>query len=205
MTRRRQRAGRCRGRPRLLGAIVGAALLGSAAACSSPSGGDAAGSSYLSGDGTVVLLPPDRRAAPVQFAGDTLEGTQFDLADQRGTVVVVNVWGSWCAPCRKEARDLQAAWQQLKPQGVQFVGINTLEQQPAQALAFQRTFGITYPSVADDGGKVLLSLRGAVAPKAIPSTLVIDAQSRVAARISGPTTTATLVALVQDVIDGGTG
>lgn len=191
-------------RRRLLGAVLGAALLASATACSTPSG-DPAGTSYLSGDGTVVLLPPGRRAAPVQFAGDTLEGTRFDLADQRGTVVVVNVWGSWCAPCRKEARDLQAAWQQLKPQGVQFVGINTLEQQPAQALAFQRTFGITYPSVADDGGKVLLSLRGAVAPKAIPSTLVIDAQSRVAARISGPTTTATLVALVQDVIDGGTG
>jgi thiol-disulfide isomerase/thioredoxin len=192
------------GRRQLAGTAALAVLLGVTAACSSGSGGGATGSSFISGDGTVVLLPADRRAAPVQFAGSTLEGARFDLASHRGEVVVVNVWGSWCAPCRKEARDLQAAWQQLEPKGVQFVGIDTLEQQPAQALAFQRTFGVTYPSVADDGGKVLLALRGAVAPKSIPSTLVIDPQSRVAARISGPTTTATLVDLVQDVIDGRT-
>jgi thiol-disulfide isomerase/thioredoxin len=188
---------------RALAAAVPATLLAVTAACSSSASQRTAGTSFISGDGTVVLLPAGRRSAPVQFAGATLEGARFDLAGYRGKVVVVNVWGSWCAPCRKEARDLQVAWQQLQPKGVQFIGIDSLEEQPAQARAFQRTFGITYPSLTDDGGKVLLALRGAVSPTSIPSTVVIDAQSRVAARISGPTTTATLVGLVQDVIAGG--
>jgi thiol-disulfide isomerase/thioredoxin len=191
-------------RPAAMAAMAVVAIGAALAGCSSPSTGTP-GASYISGDGSLLLLPPGKRAAPVQFAGTTLEGDRFDLAGQRGKVVVVNVWGSWCPPCRKEARDLQAAWQQLQGKGVQFVGIDTgSEEQPAQALAYQKTFGITYPSVADDGGSVLLPLRGAVSPKAIPSTLVIDPQSRVAARISGATTTATLVGLVEDVIAGRT-
>jgi thiol-disulfide isomerase/thioredoxin len=191
-------------RGRVLLAATALAVATGTAGCSSSTSG--AGSAFVSGDGTVVLLPPAKRSAPVQLAGTTLEGARFDLASYRGKVVVLNVWGSWCPPCRKEAPELQAAWTKLKPQGVQFVGIDTgPEETTPQALAYQRTFGITYPSVADEGGKALLPLRGAVAPNAVPSTVVIDAQSRVAARISGPTDSATLVGLVQDVANGSGG
>ena len=87
----------------------------------------------------------------------------------------------------------------MEPQGVEFVGIDTREDDAAQALAFQRRYGITYPSLVDDGG-LLLALRGAVPPTAIPSTLVLDTQGRIAARISGPVpSVTTLVDLVEDV------
>lgn len=192
-------------RSRVLLAAAALALVAGTAGCTSSTSGGNADTGFMSGDGTVVRLAPDKRSAPVQFAGTTLEGERFDLAGHRGKVVVVNVWGSWCGPCRKEAPELQAAWEKLKGQDVQFVGIDTgAEETTPQALAFQRTFGITYPSVADEGGKVLLPLRGVVAPNAIPSTVVIDAQSRVAARISGPTDADTLVGLVQDVLTGST-
>lgn len=193
-------------RRRLLLAAVTVALTAGTAGCTSSTSRSGGDTGFVSGDGTLVRLPPAKRSAPVQFAGTTLEGDRFDLASHRGKVVVVNVWGSWCGPCRKEAPDLQAAWEQLQGQDVQFVGIDTgAEETPPQALAFQKTFGITYPSVSDQGGKVLLPLRGVVAPNAIPSTVVIDRQSRVAARISGPTDTKTLVGLVQDVLKGSTG
>jgi thiol-disulfide isomerase/thioredoxin len=116
--------------------------------------------------------------------------------------VVINVWGSWCPPCRKEAPELQAAAQKLGPQGVQFLGIDTSDSDRDQALAYQRTFGITYPSISDPAGDALLALRGAVAPNAIPTTLVLDQQGRVAARISAATTATTLVDVVGDVSAG---
>jgi thiol-disulfide isomerase/thioredoxin len=172
------------------------------AACSSSSAGTSGGSNFVSGDGTITLVAPGKRAQPVDLRGTTLEGAPFDLTALRGTVVVLNVWGSWCAPCRKEAPDLQAASVALKAKNVHFVGINTADKDPAQALAFQQSFGVTYPSITDDGGQALLSLRGAVPPNGIPTTLVVDAQGRIAARISSATTTATLVDLVDDVIAG---
>ena len=172
-------------------------------ACGSTSaGGVGTGTNYVAGDGTITLVPPARRQAPVDLRGTTLDGTPFDLASLRGSTVVLNVWGSWCPPCRKEAPDLQAASVALKAKHVEFVGINTRDPDPAQALAFEKTFGVTYPSVVDQGGELLLDLRGAVAPQAIPSTLVIDAQGRIAARISSSTTKDTVIDLVDDVLAG---
>jgi thiol-disulfide isomerase/thioredoxin len=156
-----------------------------------------------SSDGTITILPAGKRGDPVALAGNTLEGAPLDLATMRGKVVVLNVWGSWCPPCRKEAPDLQRAYEQLRPKGVEFVGIDFNDQSPSQAVAFQRTFGITYPSLADDGGKALLSLRGAVSAATIPSTLVLDTQGRIAVRVSSTVTTATLVDLVDGVLSGG--
>jgi thiol-disulfide isomerase/thioredoxin len=183
-------------------AALAVAALGFGLAGCSSSSAPGTGTDYVAGDGTIVLVPPAKRQTPVSLRGTTLEGAPFDLASLRGRTVVLNVWGSWCPPCRKEAPDLQAASVALKDKNVTFVGINTKEQDPAQALAFQKTFGITYPSISDDGGQVLLGLRGAVPPNAIPSTLVIDAQGRVAARISNTTTRTTLVDLVEDVRAG---
>jgi len=187
-------------RPLSLMAVLAAAGLAAAglAACSAaPS--QPAGTSFVAGDGVVTLVAPQDRQSPVAVSGATLEGSRLDLTTLRGAPVVLNVWGSWCAPCRREAPTLEAAKQKLEPQGVRFVGVDTREDDAAQALAFQRRYGISYPSLVDDGG-LLLALRGAVPPSSIPSTLVLDAQGRIAARISGPVpSVTTLVDLVADV------
>lgn len=200
-----------RRRPRRLRAAALLAVPLLAAALSACSGGgsptpDASvdGQNYVSGDGTITFLAAGQRGEPVALAGESLEGAPIDLTSLRGKVVVLNVWGSWCPPCRKEAPDLQEAYEQLKPQGVEFVGINFRDPDPAPALAFQRTFGITYPSIRDEGGETLLALRGAVSPNAIPSTVVLDTQGRIAARASTAVTTTTLTSLVDDVRGGTT-
>lgn len=186
--------------PLLAAALAGGALAG----CSSSSGGSG-GTNYVAGDGTITVVPAAERRQSVELRGTTLEGAPVDVASYRGKVVVLNVWGSWCPPCRKEAPDLQAASTELKAKGVEFLGINTNEKDKAQALAFQKTFGVTYPSLTDDGGAALLSLRGAVAPNAVPTTLVLDQQGRIAARISSATTKVTLVDVVEDVLAGRAG
>lgn len=176
------------------------------AACSADSGGTGGqqgGTGFVGGDGdsTITVIEPDQRREPVDLSGTTLEGERLDVASLRGSPVVLNVWGSWCGPCRKEAPALEAAAQRLSSDDVAFVGINTRDEDAAQALAFQRTFDVSYPSLVDGGGALLLSLRGAVAPNAIPTTLVLDAEGRIAARITGATTETTLVDLVQSVDD----
>jgi thiol-disulfide isomerase/thioredoxin len=182
-------------------AVLGCLLVTLLTACGGSSN-SSSGTNFVAGDGTITLVPQGRRQAAVELRGTTLEGVPVDVATYRGKVVVLNVWGSWCPPCRKEAPDLQAASQKLAAQGVQFLGINTNDPDPAQALAFQKSFGVTYPSLADRTGAALLALRGAVAPNAVPTTLVLDTQGRVAARISSATTTTTLTDLVEDVLSG---
>jgi thiol-disulfide isomerase/thioredoxin len=181
----------------LLAVAAGPAVAG----CGGPAAGTA-GSSYVEGDGTVTLVGASDRDAPIDLAGTTLDGTPLSLTSLRGHPVVLNVWGSWCTSCRVEARDLQSASERLAPGGVAFVGINFRDPDVAQALAYERTMGVTYPSLRDQGGELLLALRGAVPPTSIPTTLVLDAEGRVAARVVGPVTASTLVGIVQDVTSG---
>jgi thiol-disulfide isomerase/thioredoxin len=190
---------------RALGALlVGVALL--ASACSSDpnsvaaqaKAGDRKG--YVSGDGTIERLPADKRAEPVELSGATIDGRQWSSTESRGKVVVVNVWGSWCPPCVKEAPDLQKAWEKYEDGGkVAFVGIDFREP-PASGLAFVRSRKITYPSLSDESGAALLALQGKA--NAVPTTLVLDTTGRIAARVSGPVTEATVTALVDDVLAG---
>ena len=189
-------------RPALRTLAAACALAAALAGCSSSGGGTGSGKGYVSGDGTITVLAQGNRPDPVALAGTTLEGARLDLASLRGKVVVLNVWGSWCPPCRKEAPDLEKAYQELRAQGVEFVGVNVNEQSKDAALAFQKKFGISYPSLADDGGKSLLALRGAVSAKTIPSTLVLDPQGRIAVRINDATDATTLTAIVEDVVAG---
>jgi thiol-disulfide isomerase/thioredoxin len=177
-------------------ALVAAALLATGG-CSQGSAATVADQGFISGDGTVTQLAVAQRKDPVTFRGTTLDGKPFDLSSLRGDVVVVNVWASWCAPCIAEAAGLQKVHQQTEARGVRFIGINT-EADQAAARAHERRFGVTYPSLADDGGRVLLRLRGSLPPTATPSTLVLDRKGRVAARVIGRVDPSTLLSLVQD-------
>ena len=155
---------------------------------------------YVAGDGSIEQLAVSDRGEPVTLTGTTLEGKPWSLADRAGAVVVVNVWGSWCPPCIEETPALQKAWQKVQTDGprVDFIGLDKLES-PETGLAFQKANDVTYPSLAYDGGVPILSLQGKAS--ATPTTLVLDAQGRIAARVSGPVTTTTLLGLVDDVID----
>jgi thiol-disulfide isomerase/thioredoxin len=181
---------------RATAALVAAVLL-ALPACSNDSTTSVADQGFISGDGTVTQLAVAKRKDPVEFRGTTLEGKPFNLRALRGDVVVVNVWASWCAPCIAEAPGLQRVHEQTEAEGVRFIGINT-EADQAAARAHERRFGVTYPSLADDGGRVLLRLRGSLPPTATPSTLVLDRNGRVAARVIGRVDASTLQSLVDD-------
>lgn len=193
----------------LSGAAAAAAAVALLAGCAGtganqngPSGSD---SRYVAGDGGAEVIK-DRQPGP-RAKGTTLDGRPLSLADYRGKVVVVNFWASWCAPCRGEAPSLQRLYQENQAKGVQFVGVG-IKDGKAGLLAFERTFGTTYPSIFDPDGKVTLGFRD-VPPSAVPSTLILDRQGRVAVRIIGATTYSKLSPLINQVVaektPGGTG
>ena len=160
---------------------------------------DVAAQGYVSGDGsTTIVAEADRKAAPT-LAGATLDGGQFDLSDHLGEVVVMNVWASWCAPCRAEAGELSAVSEELTDRGVQFVGLNTRDSDAA-ARAFVERFGIAYPNVIDTDASKQLLFKDNLPPAAIPSTLVIDRQGRVAARAIGEVDRSRLLGLVEPIL-----
>jgi thiol-disulfide isomerase/thioredoxin len=186
-------------RPRRPAVTLLAAALLALAGCSGGSAAAVPGQGFVSGDGSVTQVAVADRKDAVSFRGTTLEGQPYDVRDDRGRVVVVNVWGSWCAPCIAEAPALQAVHELTQGQDVSFVGINTKDG-GAAARAHEKRFGVTYPSIDDDGGRVLLDLRGSLPPSAIPSTLVLDREGRVAARILGKTDRTVLSGVVADVV-----
>ncbi|GAA1833559.1 TlpA disulfide reductase family protein [Microlunatus capsulatus] len=143
------------------------------------------------------IAPADRVELPV-VSGTSLDGKPLSTADFRGQVLVINVWGSWCAPCRAEAPALKGASEATKGRA-QFLGITTRDNDPAQARAFVRAFDIGYPSIYDPDGKALLQFSGTLPPSAIPSTLIVDAQGRLAARVLGEISQLTLVTMIDQV------
>ena len=150
----------------------------------------------------LTRIPPDQRKELPTVSGPTLGSNQtISSQDYRGKVVVINVWGSWCPPCRKEAPDLQAASVETKDIA-QFVGITSKDYDPAPAEAFVRSFKITYPSIYDPTGKVLLAFAGELPPSAIPSTMIIDREGRLAVRVLSEVSKITLVDMINDVANG---
>lgn len=154
---------------------------------------------YVSGDGVASEIPPAEREDPIVIEGETFEGEAFDSRDHRGSPVVVNVWYASCAPCRVEAPLLEDLHTRYAPQGVTFVGVNTHDA-AGPALAFEERFGITYPSLPDRDAEIMYAMRGNVSPNAVPSTLVLDGEGRVAARISGVVDPGTLSAMLDRVL-----
>lgn len=182
----------------LLATVVLTVVMGCSSA-TGPGSVTVAGQGFVSGDGTVAQLPPSRRATPVELAGTTLDGKRLSLSALRGNVVVLNVWASWCAPCIAEAPALEAVHEMTAGKGVSFVGLN-FRDDPASAKAHERRFGVTYPSIEDTDGRGVLALRGVLPPKAVPTTLVIDRQGRVAARSLAKIDRVVLTDLVNDVL-----
>lgn len=164
--------------------------------------GSSGDTGFVSGKGLITRLPVDQREEPGEVAGTSLDGRPLSLEDYEGKTVVVNVWGSWCAPCRAEAPELVAASKALADDGVAFLGINSRDLDRVAAQAFQRRFEVPYPSIYDQQGRTLLAFRGTLSPNAIPSTVVIDSEGRVAASVIGEVTESTLVGLVEDVQAG---
>lgn len=139
---------------------------------------------FVAGAGTVSEYAQADREAPPEVTGTLLDGAKFDLADHRGKVVVVNFWGSWCAPCRVEADDLQMVYDTTKASGVEFFGVNVRDSKDS-AIAFERSFKVTYPSLFDPSSRIALKFRK-TPPNGIPSTVILDRQGRVAAVFRKP-------------------
>lgn len=156
---------------------------------------------YVAGDGTVQALAPEERETVITLEGTTLEDEAWSSADHLGEVVVVNVWGSWCGPCIEETPDLEEVATELADAGapVRFIGVNSRDSVPS-ALAFQERYSVSYPSLQDDGGRTRAQLQGLAV--ATPTTMVLDGQGRLAARVSGPVEASTLRGLIEDVLAG---
>lgn len=149
------------------------------------------------GTGTGLTRYPGDRGVPLPvIEGRTVAGDTLSLSDLRQHVVVLNVWGSWCGPCRAEAPSLARISKETKPRGVRFVGIDVRDD-PTAALAFERQYDITYPSFDDQSGRVLAQFTGIIPVNAVPSTLVADRNGVIRARVVGPVDAATL----RDLID----
>ena len=161
--------------------------------------GNVAEQGYVSGDGTTTIVAASQRVAAPDLTGTTLAGEPFALSDQLGEVVVLNVWASWCAPCRAEADDLQQVSSELQDTGVLFVGLNTRDSEAA-ADAFVDRFALTYPSVVDTDGSLQLLFHETLPPAAIPSTIVIDRQGRVAGRAIGEVDRSRLLGMIEPIL-----
>lgn len=180
-----------------VGIVVG--LVASLAGCTpeDSGAGDVVGQGYVSGDGSVQTYDAGDRKGPVTVAGTDFEGNEVSSADWAGDVVVVNTWYASCAPCRAEAPDLVELAD--GKDGVRVLGINT-EDDAGAAQAFQRTFDVPYPSIEDRTGEVIAGLNGVVPLQAVPTTVILDPEGKVAARVIGQAEGSTLEALVDEVL-----
>ncbi|MEO6473327.1 MAG: TlpA disulfide reductase family protein [Aeromicrobium sp.] len=166
-------------------------------ACGQP-GTDGTKGGFIAGDGTITrVAPADRKPAP-PISGNDLDGNPLSLAQFKGKVVVINVWGSWCPPCRKETPALIAVARSTKPLGVQFLGIAIRENAVASKV-FTDRMKVPYPSISNDTGSLLLGFTKSLPAIAVPTTYVIDRHGRVAVRSMEPATVSTLTDIVTDI------
>ena len=148
--------------------------------------------SFISGNGIVTTIKSDAREIAPLITGPTLDGGTFTATP--GKVQVMNVWASWCAPCRAEAPALAALAEKYK--GVVFLEVLTRDSEVA-ARAFEKRFKIPYPTLIDDS--VLVGFRESLTANAIPTTIIMDKDGLVAARVSGQVTYSSLRSLIEKI------
>lgn len=188
MTKLRRAARRAAGRTAVPRAVLTGLAVLTLASCTG--GGIAvntplsSNTSFVGGSYSSVYYKPGHRPLAPRVTGTTLTGAKWSLAAQHGNLVVLNFWGSWCAPCRREAPALAALASHYKSGPVRFVG-DDVHDSPATAKAFEQSFNVGYPSLNDPGEQVALAFHGTVPPVAIPTTLLIDGTGHVAGRIVG--------------------
>ena len=195
-------------RRRLLRALspLAAIVLLIVAGCTTQTGGDektrtGSETGYIGGQSLTRVPPEQRRLAPVASGPSLADPAQtVSTGDYPGKVVVLNVWGSWCAPCRKEAPELVAV-SRASSRDAQLIGLDIRDYDPAPAAAFVRAFDVDYPQIYDPRGTQLIKYTE-LPPNGIPSTLIIDTRGRIAVRIVGPITRATLTQIVEEVAAG---
>lgn len=159
---------------------AGAAVLVMIAGCSLVRSSPANASDVV---GTTIFLSGHRPLMPA-VSGRTLAGQELRLAADHGHVVVLNFWGSWCTVCQQEAPALAVAARQFKPSGVQFVGVD-VEDNTASAKAYMQQYGLSYPSLNDPGDLIAAEFNQLIPISALPSTLVISPDGRIAGRVIG--------------------
>lgn len=158
---------------------------------------------YVTGNGQLTVIDPADRGDPIALSGTDLDDVPVDVAELRGKPVVINVWWSQCPPCRTEMPLLVAAATRLRGRA-HFLGIDIRDPSPDPGRSFVDAFDVPYPSLYDPDGTSLLAFSGALGPRTIPSTVVLDADGKVAATIIGPIPTSrTLIDLVDEVADSG--
>jgi peroxiredoxin len=138
---------------------------------------------FVAGTPAGEVIPEDERASAPEFSGTLLGGGGWSSEELSGDIAVLNFWGSWCAPCRVETPEFQEVYTEVADAGVQFLGLNVKDQEQF-AQAFVTSKAITFPSLFDPKGEVALAFRDYPA-NAIPSTIVLDRDSRVAAVYTG--------------------
>jgi thiol-disulfide isomerase/thioredoxin len=163
-----------------------------------PDTGTGNGQGYISPDGTIRVLAADRRVPAPPISGRTLDDTTYDVSTDRGKVVVVNFWASWCPPCRSEQQQLNAVYGSTSRANVAFVGVD-IRDDTAEANAFRSTHHVAYPSIVDASDSLSLDFRPRI-PGLPPNTVVLDRDGRVAAKILGSTPPGVLAPIIRQLV-----
>lgn len=156
---------------------------------------------YIAGDGTVTEFAAGSRPKAAAWSGITESEENLSSDQLTGVIIVMNFWYAGCAPCRIEMPELIELQNQFLAEGVQFIGVNVRDTAPT-ALAFARQVNLNFPSIMDaKTGAVVLGFTGVVTPQAVPTTLVIDSEGNVSARVLGRIDKAILEELIKTVVE----